>query len=339
MVIHSRRGQGKLVVAAVAALVVVAATAWCAPTPPPERSLVAVARAERILVPAGIRAPTWLYPEGRVEEGVVEKLLDAAVIACTGRERTEDAWRALISPNDRVGIQIDPVGTAAHDAMLDVLVRCIAKTGVPLRNITIYAGDEAALFRAGFDLSGRMPGVTVLASDALGYRKGISRVALEHCTKIINLARLRVDPRLGMHGAIANCLQAVPYAERRRLERDPTLLPTAAGNSVLRRMIVLHILDALFPIYRYPEVGEPALWQFGGVMASTDPVALDAIGRQVLLDKLRAEDVDPQGLALPVVWLQAAAETYRLGTADLTRIDVVTAWPLGEPQRNPPAGG
>ena len=54
-------------------------------------------------------------------------------------------------------------------------------------------------------------------------------------------------------------------------ERDP-LLPTAAGNSVLRRMIVLHILDAL-PDLPLPESASRhlAVWR---VMASTDPVAL-----------------------------------------------------------------
>ena len=166
MVIHSRRGQGKLVVAAVAALVVVAATAWCAPTPPPERSLVAVARAERILVPAGIRAPTWLYPEGRVEEGVVEKLLDAAVIAALVGS-TGGCLALLISPTT-VGIQIDPVPRRTTPCSMCSCVVLLRR--VCLRNITIYAGDEAALFRAGFDLSGRMPGVTVLASDAPGYR-------------------------------------------------------------------------------------------------------------------------------------------------------------------------
>lgn len=337
MAMRSRRRGGKPVVVGLAVLTAVAA-AWCAPDPPPQRSLVAVARAERILVPEGIRAPAWLYPEGRVEQGVVEKLLDAAVIACTGEATTDGAWRALISPNDRVGIQIDPEGIEAHDAVLDLLVRSIADAGVPLRNITIYAGEETALFRAGFDLSGRMPGVTVRASDALGYRGGVSRVVIDHCTKIINLVRLRVDPRLGMHGAVANCLQAVPYSERRRLERDPTLLPTAAANAVLRRLIALHVYDALFPIHRYPEVGDPETWQFGGVIASTDPVALDTIGRQVLLEKLRETDPELQCLTPPAAWLLPAADIYDLGTADPGQIDVVNSWPLGEPE-NPPNEG
>lgn len=328
-------GSSAMILSVALACWAIAAAAWCNPAVVPERSVVAVARAERILVPEGIRAPAWLYPEGRIEQGVVEKLLDAAVKACTGQERTADAWAALISPGDRVGIQIDPEGIEAHDAVLDLLVRRIADAGVPLRNITIYAGEETALFRAGFDLSGRMPGVAVYASDSLGYRGGISRIVLNRCTRIINLARLRVDPRLGMHGAVANCLQAIPYAERLRLQRDPSLLPSAASNAVLRRKIALHVLDALFPIYRYPPTGEPETWQFGGVLASTDPVALDAVGRQVLLQKLRELDPDVDSLDPPATWLLPASTTYRLGTAELDRIDVVTSWPLGEPEEKP----
>lgn len=319
--------------------VLVTALAWvaaaraglCAPALP-AGSTVAVVRAERVLVPEGIRAPAFLYPEGRVEFGVVERLLDHAVMATFGKDQGREAWRALISPGDRVGIQIDVEGIEAHDAVLDCLVRRISDAGVPLRNIIIYGGEESELFRAGFDLSGRAPGARVMASDALGYRGGLSRVVLDHCTKIINLARLRVHPELGMHGALATCLQSVPYPERTRLMREPERLPEAAANSALRRMIALHVLDALFPILQYPpEGGDPRTWQFGGVLASTDPVALDVIGRQVLLGRLREEQPGLEDLNPPVTYLQPATDTYRLGNCDPAVIDVTELWPLGEP--------
>jgi len=324
--------------------VVAAAALCCAAAAPlgrcdpaaPERSAVAVVRAERILVPEGIRAPAFLYPEGRVEYGVVEDLLDQAVMATLGHDRARDAWRALISPGDRVGIQIDVDGIEAHDAVLDVLVRRIADAGVPLRNIIIYAGEETALFRAGFDLSGLAPGATLMASDDLGYRGGLSRIVLDHCTKVISLSRLRVDPDLGMRGALATCLQSVPYAEREHLERDPATLAEAAANSALRRMIVLHIFDALWPIIGHPDGGgDPETWQFGGVMASTDPVALDVVGREVLLDKLREEDPDRRCLEPPVLYLEPATEVYRLGNSDASLIDVTELWPLGGPPEAP----
>lgn len=311
----------------VAATLTAAALAWGQPAPP-ERSRVSIARAEQILVPTGIRAPALLYPEGRVHFGVVRRLLDQAVATALGMDDSERAWRELISPGDRVGIQIDVKGIEAHDATLDVLARRIVDVGVPARNIIIYASEEAELFRAGFDLSGRAPGARVMASDDVGYRRGISRVVLDHCTVIISLSRLRVHDRFGMHGALANCLESVPPTERRRLEREPEKLASVAANSILRRMIVLHVLDALWPITCYPVERRPEMWQYGGVLASTDPVALDVVGREVLLEGLRRENPSITQLTPPVVYLQPATEVYRLGNSDPARINVIEQWPL-----------
>jgi len=310
------------------------APGWCQMAVP-QRSTVGIARAEQILVPEGIRAPAILYPEGRVHYGVVTALLDRAVAAAVGMDDPDAAWRAVVSPGDRVGIQIDVDGIEAHDPALDVLVRRIVAAGVPLRNITIYAGQESALFRAGFDLSGRVPGANVMASDDLGYRGGISRVVLDQCTTIISLSRLRVDPHFGMHGALANCLESVPHTERKRLERDPERLAEAAANSTLRRMIVLHVLDAMWPITSYPVGERPEMWQYGGLLASTDPVALDVVGRQVLLEALRQADPGCAALDPPVTWLEPATTEFRLGNSDSTAIDVVEQWPL-DPDGQPP---
>ncbi len=308
-----------------------AARAWCQ-VAVPERSVVGIARAEEILVPEGIRAPAILYPQGRVHYGVVTELLDQAVAAAVGVDDPVEAWRAVVSPGDRVGVQIDVEGIEAHDPALDVLVRRIVATGVPLRNITIYAGQESALFRAGFDLSGRVPGANVMASDDFGYRGGISRVVLDQCTTIISLSRLRVDAHFGMHGALANCLESVPYTERKRIEREPERLAEVAANSTLRRMIVLHVLDAMWPITSYPVGERPEMWQYGGLLVSADPVALDVVGREVLLEALRQADPGCVALDPPVTWLEPATAEFRLGNSDPAAIDLVERWPL-DPER------
>ncbi len=323
-------------VTTILAALAMSAAAWCQVVTP-DRSTVAIARAEQILVPEGIRAPAILYPQGRVHYGVVTELLDRAVADALGIEDPDEAWRAVVSPGDRVGIQIDVDGMEAHDPTLDVLVRRIVAAGVPLRNIIIYAGQEAALFRAGFDLSGRSPGAAVMASDDLGYRGGISRIVLDKCTVVISLSRLRVERHFGMHGALANCLESVPYTERKRIEREPERLAEVAANSTLRRMIVLHVLDAMWPILSYPAGVRPEMWQYGGLMASTDPVALDVIGRRVLLEGLGREDPTRETLDPPVTWLEPATTRFRLGNSDPTVIDVVEHWPL-DAERQAPTG-
>lgn len=310
------------------AAVVAAAARNDVETEQAQYSTVAVARAESIMVTGRPFTPAWLYPEGRIDYGVIEWLLNKAVAASMGFANDDDAWDALLNPSDRVGIQVDVEGIQPHDPLLEALVRGIMDRGVPMRNIIIFAGEESALFRAGYDISGSAPGVQVMASDDRGYRKGLTRIVLDYCTRIINISRLRVDPHIGMYGALANALAVVPYVERQRLTRDPRLLPEVAAKATIRRMTVLHVIDALSPAFRVGEGGRGYdTWAYNGVLASTDPVAIDAVGREILQEKLAEETGGASCPEIDVPYLAPAAEVYRLGTADLEQINVVHIGP------------
>lgn len=123
------------------ALGIVAQAAPAMPDPPGPAT-VYVARAERILVPQGLSAPRLLYPLGRVDYDVVERLVDSAAAAVAG---TSDgsAWRRLFSATSRIGIMVDagryPVQLATVETVIDRLVN----SGVPPSAIVVFASDEA----------------------------------------------------------------------------------------------------------------------------------------------------------------------------------------------------
>lgn len=294
----------------------------------PERSTVAVARADTIMNTESPLAIGWLYPEGRIDYGVIERLLGRAVAGAAGAETVDDAWKALLSPGDRVGIQVDVEGVQPHDPILEALIRQIMDSGVPMRNIIIFAGEESALFRAGYDISGRAPGVRVMAGDKEGYRKGLTRIVLDHATKIVNLSRLRVDPEIGMYGALANSLASVSYVDRKRMLDNPVQLPEAAARATTRRKTVLHIIDALRPgISAQDGGGRFDTCAYDGVMASTDPVALDVIAGSKLQSMIVEEAGGGACPELEVPYLLPAAEAYRLGVADIEQIDLMEIGP------------
>lgn len=290
-----------------------------------EASRVCMARAETILLPDSVFAPSWVYPEGKIDYSAVERLLDQAMMALTGESAVRGAWSQLFRPNDRVGIQLDVGALPVHQALLEAVMRRLARAGVSTSNIIVYAGEESALFNAGYALRRGGDGVQVMGTDAEGFRGGLSRIVLDYCTAIINLARLRVDPQVGMCGVLANSLAAVPHVERARLQRSPQDLAAAAARATLRRNTKLCILDALRPGHMAGEEdGSPETWLYRGVLVSYDPVALDAVGRSILLDKFRETNQDVSELQPPVAYLKPASERYRLGQHDLAKIEVVT---------------
>ena len=288
---------------------------------------VCVARAEKILMSESALVPEFIYPHGKIDYPVVAGLLDEAMVSLTGERSGKEAWCSRVSPLDRVGIMLDIAPLPVHRALLEAVTLRLIACGVPRENITVFAAEESALFRAGFDLR-EVPGrVRVMGADSEGYRRGMTRVVLDYCTVIINLSRLRMDARIGMSGAIANHLAAAPTVERRRLLSSPEELAAVAARGSLKLKTQLHIMDALRPGDLPVDRAEPATWLYRGVLVSEDPVALDAVGREILLARLRESNPDAAALTPPVVYLEPAATRYRLGVADIDAIELTEIGP------------
>lgn len=309
------------------ALVAAAMIALPGLAPAADAPRVCVARAERILMPGHTLAPDFIYPQGKIDFDVVAGLLDQAMVSLTGERTGKEAWASRVTPLDRVGIMLDIEPMPVHRALLEAVTLRLISCGVPRENIIVFAAQESALFRAGFDLS-EVPGrVRVMGADSEGYRKGMTRVVLDYCTAIINLSRLRMDARIGMSGAIANHLAAAPTVERLRLLSQPEELSAVAARGSLKLKTQLHIMDALRPGDLPVDGAETETWLYRGVLVSDDPVALDAVGREILLARLRESNPDAVSLTPPVVYLEPAATRYRLGVADLGAIELVETSP------------
>ena len=118
----------------------------------------------------------------------------------------------MFSPGDLVVAAVS--GGADSLVLLDVLVDRLVRAGVRPGNIIIWADSERSLFSAGISLRGDAGKVRVLGADSTGYRDGVSRILLDDCDLMINVARLRPDPRFGMCGAVANLLACLPPEDR-----------------------------------------------------------------------------------------------------------------------------
>jgi hypothetical protein len=158
-----------------------------------------------------------------------------------------------------------------------------------------------------------------------------ARLVTTICTKIVNVPVLIDNPYVGINGCMAS-LALGSVDNNRRFEGDPTYGDPAIceimSNPILRRKVVVHILDATIAQYaggpRFNPVFTRAL---GGVYVSRDPVAIDAITLN-RLEKFRTEDrsgrLDPIGKAAVHIH---DATTFNLGTDDPSRIQLVRIAP------------
>jgi uncharacterized protein (DUF362 family) len=293
-------------------------------------STVYLCRTERILLPPGWTAPSSLYPQGRVDARQVTGLLDTAIRAYTGKSNALDnPWREIATPQDKVGIQVDLLTPPVTQETINAVIDGLVNSGVSPDNIIVYTGHEAELFAAGISVNPIGRGIRTMGSESEGYRGGLSRIVLDYCTVIINIARLKADRELGMRGCLTNCLTVVPYVERLKLIANPTELPTAAAHPLMRQKVRLHILEAYQPLLE--DTGEqlPPIWEYRGLLLSSDPVALDRIGLTILATKQKetwgATQEEPPRIPADrsLKYLEAAANRkYRLGRYDLSQIEV-----------------
>ena len=290
----------------------------------PGPATVYIARSAKILYPPGIAAPKALYPQGRVDYDVVAKLVDTAVEAVTGKGN-EEGWRDLFKASDRVGIMIDageyPVQTATVETVVDRLIN----NGINPRNIVVFSGDERDLFNAGFNISRDDKTVRVLGTESEGYRGGFSRLVSDYCDALINIATLEVNPDLGFNGCVTNTLACVPTVQRVALCSHPDQIASVAAMAAVRQKVRLNLLEAYLPLLdtiRKGKEKEKITWQYGGLIAGTDPVAVDAVGRQVLEHCRQASKGQPWPLPQATDYLAPAETNYRLGTSNRQQITV-----------------
>jgi hypothetical protein len=278
-----------------------------------------VCRSATILVPQGIFAPRILYPEGRVDFDVVERLVDKAMTELTGKP-AEMAWQQFFSPNDTVGLMIETVRYPVQAATVEVIIDRLVGMGVSPARIIVFGGDERDLFTAGFNINREPTGVRVLGAESEGFRGGMSRIVTDYCDGIINLGALRTDPELGMAGCVANTLACVPNVKRVALWQDPATLPEVGAHPALRGKIRLNLLEAYLPLLEM--VGQArTTWQYKGLLAGTDPVAVDTVGVKILQGCRNAHRGADWPLPVVPEYLQAAQEHYRLGQSQQTFID------------------
>lgn len=158
-----------------------------------------------------------------------------------------------------------------------------------------------------------------------------ARLVSTICTKIVNVPVLIDNPYVGINGCMAS-LALGSIDNNRRFQGDPSYgdpaIAEILSNPILRRKVVVHILDAMIAQYAGgPRFNPVFTRQLGGVYVSRDPVAIDAITLD-RLERFRSQSssgrLDPIGRTAAHVH---DAASYNLGTDDASRIQLVRIEP------------
>jgi hypothetical protein len=243
-----------------------------------------------------VRDPDVLGPGGEVRGQVLRSMLDEGVRSLLGQQESLRAWQTLFKRSDVVGIKSNAWRNLPTPAeMEEAIRRRLLDVGVAEENIAV--ADRGVLDNPIF-----------LKSTAL-----------------VNTRPVRIHHWAGVGTLIKNYIQFVRQPSDYHPNGCADLgriwsLPMVKGKTRL------NILVALTPQF----YGRGAnyfdrrfVWPYKGIIVGTDPVAVDAIGAELLRLKRIASFGEDRPLDVSPIHIAEADKKYHLGVSDLSRIQIL----------------
>jgi uncharacterized protein (DUF362 family) len=273
---------------------------------------------------------------GAVRVDRLRELLGKAIASATGTGSPTAAFRRLFRATDVVGIKVNTLagrGLSSHPELVLMLADWLKEAGVRPSNIIIWDRSDRELEAAGFTLNRRGDGVRCLGTNddydwtPREWGPGgscFARLLVEQITALINVGMVKDHDLSGVSAGLKNFYGVVHNPNKYHDNGCSPYVAHLAAHPLIKDKLRLTVLDGLVAQCHGGPARSPRWsWPWGGVLVSTDPVAVDAVARQTIEERRRelalkslAEDGrEPK-------WLADAAR-LGLGEARLDRIQVV----------------
>jgi uncharacterized protein (DUF362 family) len=260
--------------------------------------------------------------EGAYQPETVQRMMRRGMTELTGAGDWVEAWRRFFAPGDVVGIKVNPVGAPhviSDASVVREIIAGLEAAGVKRQDIVVYDRYRRQFLRAGFDkwlpegvrtayavedfdgiqqgmegydpdhyvdLPLTLPGFGV--ENAAARRSFAARFITREVNKLINLPVLKDHQSAGVtlalknlsHGLVNNVARS---HGTRSLNACNTFIPAVVQMPVIRNKTVLHLLDGVKGVYHGgPSASPQFVWEHRTLYFTTDPVALDRIGWEVI---------------------------------------------------------
>ncbi len=232
-----------------------------------------------------------------VDAAALSRMLSDVVMRQTGERTPKAAWQSLFHPSDIVGIVPTDHLNPTHRELFEGVRRSLIDAGVPAANISNVQGS-------------------------------IEKVTA--CTALIALPALKAHWLTGIGTVLKDYIVFSGSASRYHQENNAGLgeiwnMPHVKGKT---RLV---LVDALRPLCdKGPQVDPRYLWDYNGLIAGVDPVAVETIALRIILEKRQQLRGEPWPLSPPPLCVAAADEVSHVGTSRMSEIRLnVGGWTEG----------
>ena len=244
---------------------------------------------DRTSLVAVVRNKNVMNDDLVVDFKLLQQMLDQTMIEVTGAKNSRDAWSTIIKPEDKVGLVSTGHLNPTHDELVSGIKLALMDIGVPKNRIKMAQG---------------------------GLRKA------KDCTALISLPALKAHWLTGIGTVLKNYIMYSGNPSRYHGENSARLgeiwhLPQVKGKTKLV------LVDALHPLCdKGPQPDPRYQWAYNGLIAGTDPVAVETVCLRIIEEKRLALRGEPWPLSPPPICIEAADKVYGLGTSRMGEIRI-----------------
>ncbi|MBN2802920.1 MAG: DUF362 domain-containing protein [Deltaproteobacteria bacterium] len=280
---------------------------------------------------AGMRK--GIYPDKDAARMMVER----AVTELAGERDIKNAWMQFVKPDDKIGLKINCLGTKMVSSMKEVvfsIAESLVEAGIPKRNIVIFDMYASNMMGGRYDQQPNPEKIRVLAHrDAPYHNKtykagpAVARFSeiFMSCDSIINIPPIKDHDLVGVTCCMKNVTFGVVEKPHLNHEVGNEAIAHLWSLEEIRKRVKLNIIDGSTILFDGgPKFNRKAHVPHESIYATTDPVAMDSIARE-LIELLRAEHglKSLNDVKRPPEFIELS-QKLGLGIADRKRINLQT---------------
>ena len=229
--------------------------------------------------------------EFNIDKKILAEMLDQTILDITGKKSASEAWLTLFKKDDIVGIVTTPHLNPTHNELVDVVKTSLKKVGITEKNILMAQGSPDKP---------------------------------KKCTALICLPALKAHWLTGIGTVIKNYIM-FSGSPRNYHDQDSAKLGEIWHLPEVKDKTKLILVDALYPLCdKGPQVDPRYKWAYKGLIAGTDPVAVESVCLKIIKAKRDLLKGEPWPLSPPPLCVEAADKVYGLGTSDPKKIKIQT---------------
>lgn len=239
--------------------------------PPHDRSRVVEIRSRRALNGSVVNAP------------VLAEVFSRGLRALTGVRTEREAWKTVLGSARRIVIKFNAVGAeviSTTDAMARALVAGVVDAGYEAERVALVEAPGYLTTEYGLRIAARGWGGAIRVGES---REELANYLLE-ADAVVNVAFLKTHRIAGMSGCLKNLSHAVIRhpAKYHANGCSPYVGQVVSSKEVTSRL-KLNITNATRIVFRNgPDARNEDLSNYGALLLAYDPVAVDAVGLEIL---------------------------------------------------------